>query len=180
MTHHNRIGIGIVLLFQLLLVGAADCQIFGEKEDKKKWSWPSISVTRSGPYIGWQRGQYNFLEFGLEGQYKKVKLIKPVTHAAHMGFQYNFFKNVLGYDVGYWQKRGRLDLTFGANFVYRTDFTYSRVGIAPVVGYKVWQIHLQTGVQLLTPSEMDFPINILFISGRLVLIKNRDIKIRTD
>lgn len=165
----------LFVLLILLVVPSWGQELF---EKKKKFSLPKVTVTQSGPYVGLQKGRYNVLEFGMEGQYKRVRLIKNVTHAAHMGFNYNFFQNVLGYDLGYWYKSGRLNLTYGANFVYRTNFLENRIGICPVIGYKLWQLHLQTGVHLMTRSQMDFPTNIFFISLRFVLINQRDVKIK--
>jgi hypothetical protein len=167
--------VGLIFICVLLSGSVFSQDLFWKKENKRKFELPKISITRSGPYIGLQRGKFNVLEFGLEGQYKRIKLIKPVTHAMHMGFNYNFFKNVLGYDVGYWLKMGRVNLTYGVNFAYRTDFNQSRIGITPVVGYKFWQLHLQTGVHLLSRSNPTFPTNILFISLRFVIVNQRDI-----
>lgn len=133
-----------------------------------------LQIRRSGPYVGLQRGKYMIVEFGGEMQWNKVKLRKPVTHAAHMGFSYNFKYNVLGYDAGYWFKVGRLDLTYGANLVFRSNFEQSAIGLAPVVGFKFWQLHLQTGYHFLTRPAQLFETNTLFISLRYVFINNRD------
>lgn len=129
-----------------------------------------VNVTKSGPYIGVQRGEYMALEIGGEKQWKRVTWKKPKTHALRLGANYNFLENVLGYDVGYWFKLGRLDLTYGANIVCRTDFDHYRFGIAPVIGYKLQQFHLQTGYHFLTDSQYIFPTNTLFVSLRYVLI----------
>lgn len=134
---------------------------------------------KSGPYIGAQRGAYWFGEFGAEMQFKKIKLTNPRVHALHTGVQYNFTNNVLGYDLGYWYQGGRLGLTYGATLLFRTDFTHNRLGIAPVVGFKLFQFHLQTGYQLLTPSNSFTAINRFFLSLRFVIINNRDIDIQT-
>lgn len=143
----------------------------------KKEGWIDIHFKKSGPYIGLQRGKYLIAEFGVEKQYKKVKLIRPVTHAFHTGFNYNFKRNVLGYDLGYWFQVGRLDLTYGANLILRTDFDETRVGIAPVVGFKLFQFHLQTGYHFLTPSTTFVETNTYFVSLRFVMISKRQIDI---
>jgi hypothetical protein len=129
-----------------------------------------VNVTKSGPYIGVQRGKFMVLEIGGEKQWKRVTWKKPKTHAVRLGANYNFLENVLGYDVGYWFKLGRLDLTYGANIVCRTDFYNYRFGVAPVIGYKLQQIHLQTGFHFLSDPQFDFPTNTLFISLRYVMI----------
>lgn len=139
-----------------------------------------IRLRKSGPYIGLQRGKYLVAEIGGEMQFKKVKLIRPVTHAFHTGFNYNFKYNVLGYDVGYWFKAGRLDLTYGANLIMRTDFNETRLGAAPVLGFKLFQFHLQTGYNFLTPARSFTETNRFFISLKWVLISKRDIDIDRD
>ena len=135
---------------------------------------PTLNIRRSGPYIGLIRGKYNVLEFGYEMQWNKVSLRKPITHAGHMGFDYNFLRNVLGYDVGYWCKVGRLDLTYGGNIIFRSDFERSAFGFAPIVGFKFWQLHLQTGYHFLTRPARDMETNTLFVSLRYVFINDRD------
>ncbi len=143
-------------------------------ENNQKRILPELAVRRSGPYIGLQSGKYLVSEFGYEMQWNKVKLRKPITHAGHMGFNYNFQRNVLGYDAGYWLKIGRLDLTYGANVVFRTDFDREAFGVAPVVGFKFWQLHLQTGYHALTRSAKDMETNTFFVSLRFVFINNSD------
>lgn len=145
----------------------------------KKDSWIDVRFKKSGPYIGVQRGEFTVIEIGGEKQWKKVKLIRPVTHALHTGFNYNFKYNVLGYDFGYWFQVGRLDLTYGANLIMRTDFNETRLGAAPVVGFKLFQFHLQTGYNFMTPTTASeaMKTNSFFISLRWVLISKRDLTI---
>gem|GEM_PF-614010 len=138
---------------------------------------PKIHFNRFGPYVGLQRGRYTVVEFGAEKQFTRVKLIKPHTHAFHMGFNYNFKYNVLGYDLGYWYQRGRLNLTYGGNLVMRTDFNQTLVGITPVIGFKLFQFHLQTGYHFLTPTDHFEETNSFFVSLRFVLINDRDLDI---
>lgn len=133
-----------------------------------------IRVKKTGPYFGLQQGKYLIPEFGAERQWKRVKLKSPVTHAVHMGFNYNFKHKVLGYDVGYWIKTHRVGLTYGANLFYRTNFESDRIGIAPVIGYKFWLLHLQTGWHLMARPK-SFETNTVFISLRLGIINERDV-----
>jgi hypothetical protein len=130
---------------------------------------------KSGPYFGLQRGAYTVLELGVERQWKQVKIKTSETQALHMGFNYNFKYNVLGYDFGYWIKPSRIGLTYGGNFVFRTNFDESRVGLAPVVGYKLFGFHLQTGYHLLTPATYFIETNRFFVSLRFVWINQREI-----
>lgn len=137
---------------------------------------PKVKVTKTGAYFGCQFGSYTVPEFGGERQWQRVRLNNPITHSIHSGINFNFRYKVLGFDIGYWYKPNRLGLTYGANLVYRTDFTYNRIGLAPVVGYKFWQLHVQAGYHLLTPQHT-FETNTLFISLRFVMINDRDWKI---
>ena len=133
-----------------------------------------VSVSKSGPYFGLQRGEYLILELGVEQQWKKIKLKTAKTQALSTGFNYNFKYNVLGYDAGYWIKPSRVGLTYGANVIFRTNFDENRVGIAPVVGYKLYGFHLQTGYHFLTPASNFDETNRFFISLRFILINDRD------
>lgn len=151
---------------------------FGYTQNKSNF-WSKIprykfDVSKYGPYIGYQRGLYNNIEFGGEYQWKKMKLIKPYTHTIHGGFNYNLYNNVLGYEVGYWFKQGRMNLTYGANFIYRTNYVNNAVGITPVLGFKFSQIHLQTGYNFLTRDPKSIFSNDFFVSIRIVFIQNRD------
>lgn len=142
---------------------------------KKK---PIVKIFKTGPYLGLQSGKYTNLELGYEFQRKAVKIIKPTTHAFNTGFDYNLTQNVLGFSAGYWQKRGRLNLTYGANLVYKTDFDHSRIGLAPTLGYKISLAHLQVGANLLTKSNEFNNTNLFFVSLRIVMINNRNYKWR--
>ena len=139
---------------------------------------PLLKVYKTGPYIGLQRGKYNTLELGYEFQRKAVKLIKPTTHAFNAGFDYNLTENILGFSAGYWQKRGRLDLTYGGAIVFKSNFDQNRIGITPTIGYKLSLAHLQIGYNILTPFDTFKNTNTLFVSLRLVLINNRNFKWR--
>jgi len=132
-----------------------------------------VNRTKSGPYVGLQKGKFTVLEIGGEKQWKRVTWKKPKTHALRLGANYNFKYNVLGYDIGYWFKLGRLNLTYGANLVCRTDFTTYSFGFSPTVGYKLQQFHLQTGYHFLSNPINTFETNSLFISLRYVLINER-------
>jgi len=139
---------------------------------------PLVKITKSGPYLGFQYGKYKNLELGYELQRKAVKLIKPTTHALNLGLDFNFIESVLGLNLGYYQKKGRLNFTYGFALLYRTDFRESRIGISPKVGYKLYGFHLQGGINLLTPNK-DFTNNNLFYASlKFVLIKNRNYKWR--
>jgi hypothetical protein len=133
-----------------------------------------LDVNKFGPYIGLQQGKYSSVEFGAEFQHKKIKWIRPTTHSVHLGFNYNFYNNLLGYDVGYWYKAGRLNLTYGVSAIFRTDYTHNAIGFAPVVGYKIGQLHMQTGYNFLSRTTTNFPCNTFFMTLRFVLVQYRN------
>ena len=160
--------------------GAQSAGLISNASMPLRGDWLDIHFKKSGPYFGLQNGKYLVAEFGAEKQYKKVRLIRPITHAFHTGFNYNFKRNVLGYDLGYWFQVGRLDLTYGANLVLRTDFDETRLGFAPVVGFKLFQFHLQTGYNFLTPARTFTETNTFFVSLRLVMISKRDLDIERN
>ena len=133
-----------------------------------------INVKKTGPYFGLQQGKYLAPEVGVERKWKRIRLLNSVTHAAHMGFNYNFKYQVLGYDAGYWVKPHRIGLTYGANLFFRTNFDRGKIGLAPVVGFKFWLLHLQTGYHFMMCPK-DFETNTFFISLRIGIINDRDI-----
>ncbi len=138
-----------------------------------------IRVTKTGPYFGYARGKYDAFELGIERMYKHVKLIHPITHGFHTGFDYNFKHNVLGFEAGYWYKSGRLGLTFGADAVLRTNFDENRFGIGPSLGYRLMGFHLQAGYHFLTPADQFVTCNTFFIRLRFTLVNNRDVDINS-
>ena len=146
-------------------------------EAASQFKLPKIEFNRSGPYIGLQKGLYTVAEFGAEKQWTRVKLVRPVTHAARLGFNYNFKRNVVGYDLGYWFKIGRLNLTYGALLVARSDFSTTQFGIAPNIGYKFLQFHLQTGYHVLNRVAVPIETNQLYIALKWVIINRRELDI---
>lgn len=165
-----------ISFFCLFLIGTASAQLAPEPSFliKRKFN---IEVKKTGPYFSLQQGKYLVPELGVERQWKQIKLATAFTHAVHMGFNYNFKYKVLGYDVGYWVKPSRIGLTYGGNFVLRTDFNETRLGFAPVIGYKLFGFHLQTGYHFLTRSTTFTETNTFFISLRFVLINDRDVDV---
>ena len=143
-----------------------------------KDKWLDVRVKKSGPYIGYQRGLYNVGELGVERQWKRIKFKTAITHGVHIGFNYNFTNNVLGYETGYWIKPSRVGLTYGACANFFTDFTHNRIGVSPVIGYKLYGFHLQTGYHFLTPSGNFKEVNTFFISLRFIIVNDRDFDIQ--
>lgn len=170
-----------VLLITLLFLpffGEAQSDYYGGQFFARKPLLDArLNVTKTGPYFGLQQGKYTVLEIGAERQWKVIRLSNAKTHAAHMGFNYNFKYNVLGYDVGYWWKPHRIGLTYGGNLFLRTNFDNTKVGFAPVIGFKMWLLHLQTGYHFM-PRPKDFETNTFFISLRIGIINDRDFKLK--
>ncbi len=166
----NKAIVIFLLLIPALTFAQSNENVFGKKKPLL-----DIDVTKTGPYFGLQRGKYTVVEIGIERQWKQIRLKNPYTHAVHMGFNYNFKYNVLGYDVGYWYKSNRLGLTYGGNLFMRTNFDDTRIGIAPVIGYKIWLIHFQTGYHFMPRLPENFETNRFFVSLRIGIINDRDV-----
>jgi len=165
------------LIIFLIMSSTAWSQLFGDKKIEK-------TIVKTGPYFGVQSGRFYAGEIGMERQWKQGKLKSPSTHAAHFGVNYSYdFSNwnpILGYDIGYWHRKDNISMTFGGTLCVRTNFEQYRYGFTPVIGYKVWQIHLQTGYQFLFPilksSDNYFPANTIFLSARFVVVNDREVK----
>ncbi len=139
-----------------------------------------IKVKKTGPYFGYARGKVDAFELGVERQYKKIKIVRPITHGVHLGFDYNFKNHVLGYQMGYWVKEGRLGLTFGGDLVFRTDFSENRFGGGPCIGYRLLGFHLQTGYHLLSKADSFTNTNDFFIRLRFTIVNERDWDVNSD
>lgn len=126
----------------------------------------------TGMIIGLQRGKYSSIELGGEAHWRKISLLKPHIIGATANLEYNFENNVIGYKAGMWFKRGRINLTYGANVNYFTNFKQgNRFGFGPSVGFRLLGLHLINGYTFLTKdktSEGETPIevNSLYMSLR--------------
>lgn len=134
------------------------------------------SVRKIGPYFGLQQGKYTVGEIGMEAQFKDIRLKKPKTHALHAGLEYNIPNNALGFNAGYWHKPSRVDLTYGFDVALRSNFKAERYGISPVIGYKLFGLHVRVGYMFLTPSKIFTGTNKLFINARFTIVNNRKFK----
>ncbi len=134
----------------------------------------------TGMILGWQRGRYTAIELGVEGHWRKISLLKPHVIGATANMDYNFGSNVLGYKAGAWMKRGRINLTYGANIGYFTNFKDGhRFGAGPSVGFRLLGFHLVNGINFLTPdksanTEHPVGVNSLYITLRYYFpVQNR-------
>ncbi len=108
----------------------------------------------TGMILGLQRGRYTSIELGGEAHWRKISLLKPHIIGATANLEYNFADNVLGYKAGAWMKRGRINLTYGANISYYTNFNEGhRFGIGPSIGFRLLGFHLINGYNFLTKDK---------------------------
>ena len=163
----------IVVLLLCLFPFSGSGQLL--KRDKKLFE-SKLSVVKTGPYLGLEQGKYLNFNFGVERQWQQIKLIKPMTHAANVQFDYNFKQKVMGAQAGYWFKAGRLNITYGARVSWRTDYNYHLFAVSPNVGYKLLQAHFQLGVNLMPRNESFRNVNTFYASLRWVFINNRDFR----
>jgi hypothetical protein len=134
----------------------------------------------TGMILGWQRGRYSAIELGVEAHWRKISLAKPHIIGASGNMEYNFGNNVLGYKAGVWMKRGRINLTYGANLSYFTNFKEGhRFGAGPSVGFRLLGFHLINGFNFLTAdkfanSENPVAANSLYVTLRYYFpVQNR-------
>ncbi|HTF80832.1 MAG TPA: hypothetical protein VL947_03870 [Cytophagales bacterium] len=136
-------------------------------EDKDKFRWPHYVVTKSsfGMIGGLERGKYTFLELGLEAHWKKFKLRKAPTIALNANMEYNFLYNILGYNSCFWFKIGRVNLTYGLNLNYITDFDRARYGLGPQIGFRLLGFHLVNGYNFYPWGDAEVKANNTFYIG---------------
>ena len=134
----------------------------------------SIITKKRGVYIGYERGLYDVLQFGMELQRKKMAIKEINTNALCFGFGYNLKYNILDYSISYWHKQGTFGLTYGADVIFLTDFKKSNFGIAPVFGFRFSGFHLQTGYKFLSKAKTDVESNNFFIRLRFTIHKKTD------
>lgn len=135
---------------------------------------PSLITQKRGVYLGYERGLYDVLEFGMEFQRKKLAIKKSNNHALAIGFNYNMRHNVLGYSATYWHLKGIYGLTYGGDVLFVTDFKNSDFGVAPVIGFRFSGFHLQTGYKFLVNGGSIAEANKFFIRLRFTLNKKTD------
>ena len=136
----------------------------------------SYDVVRTGPYIGYQWGNYSVFELGFERQWKELKLFKSKTTALYGGLNYNYSQGVIGCDLGAWRKLGFLGITYGISGIYRTDLNYHKFGLSPMLGWKVGRLHLHVGYQLVIPEEQVAGVNEFYATLRFKVWSKKQLK----
>lgn len=120
-----------------------------------------------GAILGLQRGAQTAIEMGGEMHWRKMALRKPRITGASANLEYNFGNHVLGYKVGAWQKTGRVNLTYGGNLVYFTNFKgLQRYGAGPAVGFRLAGFHLINGYNILGGDKELDDVNTLYMTLR--------------
>ena len=119
-----------------------------------------------GIIVGLQKGKGTALELGGEAHWRKISFKKPNIIGATANMEYNFKDHIMGFKTGMWMKRGRVNLTYGGNLVYFTDFNGgSQYSLGPSVGFRLLGLHLLTGYNFLVgDKEMD--ANTLYVALR--------------
>ncbi|MEO7801650.1 MAG: hypothetical protein ABIR81_06610 [Ginsengibacter sp.] len=172
----------ILLLLFLTFSFTADAQEYLSSPDQQ-FSYGNTSTAKrklfqrnTGMIVGLQKGNSTLIELGGEAHWRKISLLKPHVIGATANMEYNFADHVLGYKAGLWMKRGRINLTYGANAGYFTNFKNgSRFGFGPSVGFRFFGIHMVNGYTFLTkettssdtkPEGPLVPVNTLYMSLR--------------
>jgi len=142
--------------------GSLENSNFAEASSKKK-----LFQRNHGVIVGLQRGSSTFIEFGGEAHWRKMALSKPRITGASVNMEYNFGHHIIGYKAGMWTKRGRVNLTYGANVLYLNNFKgLNRYGIGPAVGFRLAGFHLINGYNFLAGDKELDKANTLYMSLR--------------
>jgi hypothetical protein len=120
-----------------------------------------------GVIIGMQRGAVTSIELGAEAHWRKLSLFHPRIIGATANFNYNIGHHTIGYQVGAWMKHGRVNLTYGANVLYYSNFKgLNKYGIGPAVGFRLAGFHLINGYNFLAGDKELEGANSLYITLR--------------
>ena len=144
--------------------------------DKSKVLIPELNTIKTGLLIGYQLGQFQGFELGMERQWKEIKLKKPFTFAISATGEYQVEANILGFKAGPWFKAGRADFTYGVQFVAFSDFIDTRIGIDPNIGFKIIGFHVIAGYNILVDESLFTEYNRLHLSIRYYISKDREFK----
>lgn len=120
-----------------------------------------------GAILGMQRGAVTSIELGAEAHWRKLSLFHPRIIGATTNFNYNFGHHVIGYQAGAWMKHGRVNLTYGANILYYSNFKgLNQYGLGPAVGFRLAGFHLINGYNFLAGDKELEGANSLYITLR--------------
>src|SRR5688572_2499414 len=120
-----------------------------------------------GAIIGVQRGAVTAIEIGAEAHWRKLSLSNPRIIGATANLGYNFGKHVIGYRAGMWMKHGRVNLTYGGNLIYYSNFKgLDRYGAGPAVGFRFAGFHFINGYNFLAGDKELEGANTLYVTLR--------------
>lgn len=120
-----------------------------------------------GAIVGLQRGRSTFIELGGEAHWRKIAIRKPYIYGATANMEYNFGNHIIGYKAGMWMKHGRVNLTYGGNISYYTDFhDNNQFGIGPAVGFRLLGFHFINGYNFLMGDKEVKGPNTLYVTLR--------------
>lgn len=157
------------LLICILFSYSVQAQVFQKKEEEKRGiRLPKYVATKNtfGMIAGIERGQYTFMELGAEKHWKKIRLVHAQTIGVNANMEYSFGNNVLGYNAAAWIKNGRVDLTYGVNLNYITDFELSRYGLGPQIGFRLLGLHFVNGYNFLLGNKELTQVNKFYVGLR--------------
>lgn len=165
------------LLLLLFVVISITSVFAGDPPSKNnKVLMPELNTVKTGLLIGYQLGQYQGFELGMERQWKEIKLKKPFTFAISATGEYQLEANILGFKAGPWFKSGRADFTYGVQFVAFSDFIDTRIGFNPNIGFKIIGFHVIAGYNILVDESLFTEYNRLHLSIRYYVSKDREFK----
>lgn len=128
---------------------------------------PKLYQRNIGAIVGLQRGRSTFIELGGEAHWRKIGLKKPYIYGATANLEYNFGHHIIGYKAGMWMKHGRVNLTYGGNISYYTDFNdNNQFGIGPAVGFRLLGFHFINGYNFLIGDKEVKGPNTLYVTLR--------------
>ena len=168
----NYIVAGVFTLAVFITSQTAHGQIFGNKEDKEqkdkkekkdKNDRRKFYQSSNGLLLGYERGRNDFFHLGYEYNWKKIRFKRPVIRAVDGFAEYNFWENVIGMKAAYWQRHGRMKLTYGGHVGYFSDFKESSLSVGPSVGFRILGFHGQAGYNIML-SQNEIRANRLYLS----------------
>lgn len=159
-----------ILALFLLINFSVQAQIFNKREEENKGiRFPKYVATKNstGMIGGLERGNFTFMELGVEKHWKTIRFKNARTLAANANLEYNFGNHLLGYNVGGWMKHGRVDLTYGFNLNYITDFEHNRYGLGPQIGFRLLGLHFVNGYNFYFLGDKELEnVNKLYVGLR--------------
>jgi hypothetical protein len=167
----NRILLYLTLFLLIIKIQTAQAEDRGDLSLGLRPSPQATSklriFTRSYGFIaGLQGGRLTFIETGLESHWRKITISKPRLLGISANVEYNWGYNILGYKASIFHKVGRINFTYGLNFNYYTDFDYGKIGLGPVIGFKLFGFHLLNGYSFMFGNKEFDKYNTFYVAIR--------------